>query len=75
MTMSTKVQIPTLVNIMLTCQRKELKMAKGSTCNCSQTMCKPTSHAMVTKVPMRSLPWAQCKRWIPIGSMGCVHAH
>jgi hypothetical protein len=37
---------------------------------------------MVTKVlqiaswvPMCSLPWTQCERWIPIGSMGCVHTH
>jgi hypothetical protein len=24
---------------------------------------------------MCSLPWVQCKRWIPIGSMGCVHTN
>jgi hypothetical protein len=26
-------------------------------------------------VPMSSLPWVQHKRWILIGSMGCVHIH
>jgi hypothetical protein len=26
-------------------------------------------------VLMHSLPWMQHKRWIPIGSMGCVHTH
>jgi hypothetical protein len=26
-------------------------------------------------VPMRLFPWAQCKKWIPIESMGCVHTH
>jgi hypothetical protein len=37
---------------------------------------------MVTKVLqttswvlMRSLPWAHHKKWIQIGSMGCVHMH
>ncbi len=24
---------------------------------------------------MCSLPWVQHKRWIPIGSIGCVHTH
>jgi hypothetical protein len=45
-------------------------------------MWKPTSHEMATKVsqiaswvPMHLLPGAQCKRWILIGSMGCVHTH
>jgi hypothetical protein len=26
-------------------------------------------------VPMRSLPWKQRKKWIPIGSIKCVHMH
>jgi hypothetical protein len=26
-------------------------------------------------VPVRSLPWVQHKRWIPIGLMRCVHTH
>ncbi len=26
-------------------------------------------------VLLRLLPWAQCKRWIPIRSMGYVHTH
>jgi hypothetical protein len=26
-------------------------------------------------VPMSSLPWVQHKKWIPVGSMGCVHTH
>jgi hypothetical protein len=26
-------------------------------------------------VLMGLLPWTQRKRWIPIGSMGCVHTH
>jgi len=45
-------------------------------------MWKLASHIMVVKVPqiaswvpMCLLPWAQCKRWIPIGLMGCVHTH
>jgi hypothetical protein len=51
------------------------KVGLRHTCSCFQTTWKPTSHVMVPKVPMRSLPWAQYKRWIPIGSMGSVHAH
>ncbi len=77
-----KVQMPSLVNTMLTHQRKELKVVEGSACNCSHPMWKPKSHAMATKVsritswvPMCSLLWAQHKRWVPIGSMGCVHTH
>jgi hypothetical protein len=26
-------------------------------------------------VLVHSLPWSQHKRWIPIGSMGCMHTH
>jgi len=43
---------------------------------------KPTFRAIATKMSqatswvfVRSLPWAQRKNWIPIGSMGCVHTH
>jgi hypothetical protein len=55
---------------------------KGNACSCSHPTRKPTSHVMTTKVLwtiswvfVRSLPWVQHKRWIPIGSMGCVHTH
>jgi len=43
---------------------------------------KLASRAMAAKVsritlwvPMCSLPWTQHNRWIPRGSMGCVHTH
>jgi hypothetical protein len=82
MTTSTKVQMPSLVNIMLTRQWKELNVLKGSACNCSRPTWKPAFHIMSTKVLqitswvlMHSLPWAQHKRWIPIRLMGCVHTH
>ncbi len=55
---------------------------KGNACSCSHPMWKSTSQIMITKmlwtiswVFVRSLPWAQHKRWIPRGSMGCVHTH
>jgi len=45
-------------------------------------MWKPASYTMARIVSritswvlVCSLPWVQCKRWIPIGSMGCVHIH
>jgi len=67
---------------MSTRQRKELNVAKGSACSCSYPSWKPTFHAMATKVSqttswvlLRSLPWAQHKRWIPIRSMEYVHTH
>jgi hypothetical protein len=57
-------------------------VAKGSTCNYFRPTWKPTFHAMAAKmlqtsswVPMHLLPLVQCKRWVPIGSMGCVHTH
>jgi len=63
-------------------QQEELNVVERNTCNYSCPMWKLASYAMVAKVsqitswvPMCSLPWVQCKRWIPIGSMGCVHAH
>jgi hypothetical protein len=55
---------------------------KRNTCNYSRPTWKPTSRTMVTKmswitswVHLHSLWWTQCKRWIPIRSMGCVHTH
>jgi hypothetical protein len=57
-------------------------MVEGIVCSYFRPMWKLASCAMVTKVsqttswvPMCSLPWAQCKKWIPIGSMGCVHTY
>jgi GH43 family beta-xylosidase len=80
--MTIRVRIASLVNTMLMHQQKELSLAKGSACNCSCPMYKPTSHTIITKVlwiaswvPMHSLPWAQHKKWIPIRSIGCVHTH
>jgi len=73
--------MPSFVNILSICRQKELNVFKGSTC-CFRPMWKLTSYTMATKVSqtaswvlMHSLSWAQCKRWIPIGSMGCVHMH
>jgi hypothetical protein len=82
MTMSTRVQIPSLVNTMSACSRKKLNMVEGNACNYFCPTWKPTFCAMATKVLwiaswvlVRLLPWAQCKRWIPIKLMGCVHTH
>ncbi len=82
MTMSTKVQIPSLVKTMSTCQREKLNMVEGSACNYSCPTWKPTFPIMATKmlqiaswVFVRLLPWAQCKKRIPIKLMGCVHTH
>jgi hypothetical protein len=57
-------------------------MVEGNTCNCFHPTWKSTSRTMVTKVlriaswiVVHLLPRAQCKRWIPIGWMGCVHMH
>jgi hypothetical protein len=57
-------------------------MFEGSTCSYFRPTWKLASHAMVAKVlwtaswvHVCSLPWAQCKRWIPIRLMGCVHTH
>jgi hypothetical protein len=59
---------------------EELKVVKGNGCSCFRPTWKLWSRVMAPKVLqttswvfMRSLPWAQCKRWIPIGSLGCVH--
>ncbi len=82
MTTSIKAFMPILVTTMSTHQQEELNVVEGSACNCSRPTCKPTFHAMVAKVlqitswdEMHSLPWTQCKKWIPIGSMGCVQTH
>jgi len=82
MTTLAKVRMPFLVNTMLIHWWKELNVVKGNTCNCSHPTWKLTSHIMATKVLqiaswvlVCSLPWAPHKRWIPIGSMGCVHTH
>jgi hypothetical protein len=57
-----------------------LNVAEGSTSSYSRPMWKPTSYTMAPKVsqtaswvPVHSLPWAQHKKWILIGSMGCAH--
>jgi hypothetical protein len=82
MTTSTRVWMPSLVNIMSTRQQKELNVVEGSACNCFCPMWKLASHTMVAKVLwiaswvlVRSMPWAQHKRWIHIKSMRCVHTH
>jgi hypothetical protein len=71
-----KVRMPSWVSTMLTHQQKELNVVEKNTCNCFRPTWKPTSRAMVAKVLqivswvlVRSLPLAQSKRWIPIGSM------
>jgi len=80
--MSAKVRMPSLVNTMSTCRQKELNVVEGNTCNCFHPTWKPAYQAMVAKVSritswvlVCSLPWAQHKRWIPIGLMGCVHTN
>ncbi len=57
-------------------------MVEGNACSYFYPTWKLASCAMATKVsqttswvPMHLLLWAQRKRWIPIGSMGCVHTH
>jgi hypothetical protein len=50
MTISNKVQMPSLVNTMLTCQWEELNVFEGSECNCFHPTWKPTSCTMATKV-------------------------
>jgi hypothetical protein len=82
LTTSTKVQMPSLVSTMLICQWEELNVIERDTCNCSHLTWKSISCTMVAKVSqitswvlVHLLPWTQHKRWIPIGSMGCVHTH
>jgi hypothetical protein len=52
-------------------QQKELNVVEGNACSYFCPTWKPASHAMPTKVsqttswiPLCSLPWSQCKRWI-----------
>jgi hypothetical protein len=77
-----KVQISSLVKIMSIRRQKELTVIEGNTCNYSHLTWKLASHTMATKVStitswvlVHLLPWAQGKKWILIGSMGCVHMH
>jgi hypothetical protein len=71
-----------LMSTMSTHWWKELNVVEGCTRSCFRSTWKLTSCIMVAKmlwmtswVPMRSLPWVQRKRWIPIGSKGCVHMY
>ncbi len=80
--MSTKMWMPSLVSTMLVCRKKELNVIERNACNCFHPVCKPSSQTMATKVSwiiswvlMCLLSWTQCKKWIPIGSMRCVHTH
>jgi hypothetical protein len=82
MTMLPKVWMPYLVSTMSIHQWKELNVVERSACNCFHPMWKSTSCAMATKmlwiaswVLVCLLPWAQCKRWIPMVSIGCVHTY
>jgi hypothetical protein len=53
-------------------------MVEGNTCICFRATWKLAFHTMAPKVSQIascSLPWTQHKRWMPIGSMGCVHTH
>jgi len=67
---------------MSTCWQEELNVFEGSACGCCRPMWKLASCIMVAKVlriaswvHVHSLPWTQRKRWIPIGSKGCVYTH
>jgi hypothetical protein len=82
MTTLTKMWMSSMVNTISTHQQEELNVVEGNACDCFCPIWKLTSCTMVAKVlqitswvPVRSLPWPQCKRWIPVRSMGCVHAH
>jgi hypothetical protein len=82
MTTSIEVPMSSLVNTMLIRRWEELNVVEGNACNYYCPTWKPTSHTMATKVWQVAswvlvclLPWKQCRRWIPIGSMGCVHTH
>jgi hypothetical protein len=82
MTTLAKVRMPFLISTMSTHQWEELNVVKRNTCNYSCPTWRSTSRTMAAKVSriaswvlVHSLSWAQRKRWIPIGSMGCVHTH
>jgi hypothetical protein len=77
-----RVQISFFVSTMSIHRSKELNVAKGSACSCFHPMWKSTSHTMVAKkswtsswILVDSLPWVQCKKWIPVRLMGCMHTH
>ncbi len=80
--MLAKVWVPFLVSTMSIRLQKELNVVEGNACNCFCFTWKLTYRVMVAKVSgitswvlVPLLAWKQCKRWIPIGSMGCVHTH
>ncbi len=82
MTMLAKVQMPFLVNTMSFCRWEELNVVEGNACNYFRPIWKPAFRPMPIKVSqiaswvlVHSLPWAQCKKWIPIELIGCVHTH
>ncbi len=50
MTMSTKVRIPFLLNIMSIHQWEKLNVFEKNTCSCFHPMWKPTSHTMAANV-------------------------
>ncbi len=67
---------------MSTCQQEDLNVVEGNAYSYSCHTWKLTSCAMAAKVsqttswvPKCMLPWAQHKKWIPIGLMECVHTH
>lgn len=73
--MLVKVQIPSLVNTMLS-SIEGIECDQEKCCSCSYPMWKPSSCAMVVKVSqtalgvlMFSLLGAQHKKWISIGSI------
>jgi hypothetical protein len=77
-----KMQISSFMSTMFIHQWEELNVVKGSAYNCFNPMWKPTSCAMAIEVwwtsswvLVHSLPWVQCKRWIPLKLMGCMHTH
>jgi hypothetical protein len=77
-----RVWTPSLVNIMLIYWQKEWNVVERSRCSCFHPMWKLTFCAIAAKVlwitslvPLCSLPWIQCKKWIPIRLIGCVHKH
>jgi len=81
-TLSTKVQIPPLVNTLSIRRWKKLNVDERSACSCYCPIWKLMSCTMATKmseitswIHVCSLPYAQCKRWILIRSMGCVQTH
>jgi hypothetical protein len=76
------VRISLLVNTISICQWEDLSMGERNACNSSCLMWKPSSCTTTTKtsqttswVHVHLLPWAQHRKWIPIGSMGCVHTN